>query len=1703
MAEDKRTFLQGKMNQDLDDRVLPNGEYRNAQNIQITTSEVSDIGSIQNLLGNSKVGDTVSGFANLDTIGVFFDEKNSRIYYFITNYTCPDFNKEGLVGDTDGPTMAEQADNGDLFCGIYMYAKDTTQPQLLVSGLFLNFSKTHTITGVNLIEDLLFFTDGLNQPRKINVEKAIQDDATSNNPYYYNEDKISVAKFAPFMPALLLDYDQTTLNNNVPTTEPVSSLQTNTSFPDDLIDEKFVRFSYRYRFVDGEYSTIAPFTQVCFIPKTHSFNGNHLQKILKRGQAYFQDDNGASDGMVNSVNSVNLNIILPSSKLKTNLDINGIEILYKESNSNVVKAVELIEIKNENASDLVTPSNSNNFIQNEGVFQYKYKSTLPYKTLPADQLPRVYDNIPLSAKAQEIVGNRVIYGNFIQDRQLPIEKGVIGLNFNTSVDAKYDITNPLGNADFNNYYLHKEYPYHSVKQKRTYEVGVVLSDKFGRQSPVLTSTIGDGSITVDAKSSTFNSSTWSENDLLPIQDTSPGNENYCGDALTITFNKEIPNAYAKGTLINVNNELISTSYSFDLYETNFVTNPILNDGSPGSTAVGVNLGNLYFYSSIIVPVIEITDFLYTDTTLQTTLTGYSEVYMRQPLSVVGNQATIHKIDLNPTTGAVLNISTIEESIFQSTLMGATLPQVVANAGDANSSILNQTTVTSSVINDTNGNFLIGQITIENASLINEFTVGDYLKGQNVDFVEITNIFIEDGNLIIQCDGEPSLSYNAVSGSVPLGYYFYKYKIIPHGWYSYRVVVKQTEQDYNNVYAPNVYDFDNDRDDPKTYIPILADNINKVTRDIEFTNTQETGLSTSKDKLFPKVVPSATNAGLSVQSDNDILDVINIGTSKEQGIKNENDDVFAFISETSKNPLMAQIPFGGSTGNNIGSNTELGLQGTLRTITVATSGDTTATDFKQANKVLSISGGDASEFAIGEYLKGSNKDLVKIIKVSGSNPILVECDGSLSNEYNDLTNGESFRVYGYKYGVQDNLAVFETKPFDTALDIYYETSTAGLVHELNEALNVPAIISKIEVDANLSEDILYWDESNFQGIYAGIINFLDILDNNITSDDIIEVSINSIRGFVETTSPIADLATQALVPQESIITDEASMPFEILFVDNEWKIKPKNNFYHSVIDGQQFNAYEFNVDIVHQQTSTDVVNLNSQTFNLRLENVAPIVEPIVNIDGSVRSSLETEDIIVGKIPAVNGSADVENNKSGLIFVSKNINPSITSSTTNISDDNTTITVDTNTVLHDSNGDPIIELSINPNTGEISIRPDFFYGVVNKTFDVFVYDSDVNFLNSEEYLIDEAGIFFGKRTLTTVNVQVTADLIVIEGAEVDSDANHPYYVVTNTDEINGQDIFNQDAFFGVDNDLYNCYWTENPSSLEAFNNDGVSQQSMPSAIRHSQSGEFFLCSFLNGEDASGDPAELWSIKIDESGEPRVRKYKKQSTRKESSTSDFLYYDHILPTSYRGELGELVQGGFITGSNNPKTITMGGVIIIQEIGNGSASYSIQGNIDLLGFQGTGINHDNGENATGQFGLPGGGFGEPSGVEHDVRDKLAQGITQWDFEVASEGPFSATNSGTFGDGGFDFDFNPITGETQGSYKYYTPANVLSGSFAHPKHRGVEDTFMFQTNNDIEILGYTYKVVYEMQRIYTGGSYARDDQFWVPHVFLARKGND
>ena len=75
MPEIKNQFTGGKMNKDVDERLVPKGEYRDAMNIQVSTSEGSDVGTVQNIKGNllspavtQRTGDLFSGVNSYNII---------------------------------------------------------------------------------------------------------------------------------------------------------------------------------------------------------------------------------------------------------------------------------------------------------------------------------------------------------------------------------------------------------------------------------------------------------------------------------------------------------------------------------------------------------------------------------------------------------------------------------------------------------------------------------------------------------------------------------------------------------------------------------------------------------------------------------------------------------------------------------------------------------------------------------------------------------------------------------------------------------------------------------------------------------------------------------------------------------------------------------------------------------------------------------------------------------------------------------------------------------------------------------------------------------------------------------------------------------------------------------------------------------------------------------------------------------------------------------------------------------------------------------------------------------------------------------------------------------------------------------------------------------------------------------------------------
>ena len=215
MAKIVNTFVKGKLNKDLAARLVPNGEYRDARNIQVSKSEGPDVGELENVLGNELLFDFATDIqlSNLSNtcIGYLADESNSNVYLFITSYTDPapeqiNYNK-----------MAENA--------IVRYNTQDpiivgNNPKKLVEGNFLNFSTTNPIYGVNLLEGLLYWTDNRNQPRVINLDKAESEGLT----YYTSEDQISVAKYNPWQAIQLFQESALSPGDYETTMKDVTSL---------------------------------------------------------------------------------------------------------------------------------------------------------------------------------------------------------------------------------------------------------------------------------------------------------------------------------------------------------------------------------------------------------------------------------------------------------------------------------------------------------------------------------------------------------------------------------------------------------------------------------------------------------------------------------------------------------------------------------------------------------------------------------------------------------------------------------------------------------------------------------------------------------------------------------------------------------------------------------------------------------------------------------------------------------------------------------------------------------------------------------------------------------------------------------------------------------------------------------------------------------------------------------------------------------------------------------------------------------------------------------------------------------------------------------------------------------------------------------------------------------------------------------------
>ncbi|MDA7618846.1 hypothetical protein N8618_00055, partial [bacterium] len=101
------------------------------------------------------------------------------------------------------------------------------------------------------------------------------------------------------------------------------------------------------------------------------------------------------------------------------------------------------------------------------------------RVVPSNQSLRLFDAVPRKALAQEVVGNRLVYGNYLENYDLTTSDGRVSATQSNTATA----SDPIGTP--------------SVKSGRDYTIGISWLDEFGRESPVLTSS--DSSVLIKRK----------------------------------------------------------------------------------------------------------------------------------------------------------------------------------------------------------------------------------------------------------------------------------------------------------------------------------------------------------------------------------------------------------------------------------------------------------------------------------------------------------------------------------------------------------------------------------------------------------------------------------------------------------------------------------------------------------------------------------------------------------------------------------------------------------------------------------------------------------------------------------------------------------------------------------------------------------------------------------------------------------------------------------------------------------------------------------------------------------------------------------------------------------------------------------------------------------------------------------------------------
>ena len=326
----------GKLNLDVAEYRISNGDYLDALNITKDAEGKGQDRVISNILGNSQINYTLPAGTN-KVIGFYADKVRNRAYYFVWNsggynsILYYDLNTEIVSKVLESKTDSDGVD-------------------------ILSFNPSYKVLSVNLYYrddegDILFFNDGLNPPRNINV--------LANYGTSWKAEYLTVIKAPPVMPPKVVYENDTTITVN-------------------NLRNKLFQFSYRYVYDNNEKSV---------------WSSNSIVPLPQQPTLQLTDNDYFNNSRISIVFSTG------------GKDVKAIELAFRETTNSFNSDWYLIKLFDK----------SGLLIQDNDVYDFKFYNDAIYSQIDIIETSQLQDWVPQKANAAELAnGNVLLYAGITE-----------------------------------------------------------------------------------------------------------------------------------------------------------------------------------------------------------------------------------------------------------------------------------------------------------------------------------------------------------------------------------------------------------------------------------------------------------------------------------------------------------------------------------------------------------------------------------------------------------------------------------------------------------------------------------------------------------------------------------------------------------------------------------------------------------------------------------------------------------------------------------------------------------------------------------------------------------------------------------------------------------------------------------------------------------------------------------------------------------------------------------------------------------------------------------------------------------------------------------------------------------------------------------------------------------------------------------------